>query len=154
MAGDWDWDWNWDSCGIKSNVYDWDLRLRHTHVWSWGISIVSLGVRLRLSGALVPGPLFYPGLTLGWRILNVRNSQGLSQYFDAQVLNLKRRWGEPLKPNVSATVSVDTVTEGGSESNVNPKPVLDACLTKLKKEAPQSTLIEVSINFNSRGSIL
>ena len=86
--------------------------------------------------------------------MNVRNSQGLSQYFDAQVLNLKRRWGEPLKPNVSATVSVDTVTEGGSESNVNPKPVLDACLTKVKKEAPQSTLIEVSINFNSRGSIL
>lgn len=41
----------------------------------------------------------------------------------------------------------------GSESKVNPKPVLGCVFNQGQEEAPQSTLIEVSINFNSRGSI-
>jgi len=51
------------------NVYDWGIEIEtetHTHVWSQCLSIVfGSETRPRLSGALVPGPLFYPGLTLG-----------------------------------------------------------------------------------------
>jgi hypothetical protein len=46
-----------------------------------------------------------------------------------------------------------TPARRGSESKVNPKPVLGCVFNQGQEEAPQSTLIEVSINFNSRGSI-
>jgi len=114
------------------------------------VSLLSLGVR-RGRDFLEPPcsrSFILPGFDLGVKGFECEEFTRSESIFFSTMFELEVEVGGALKPKISATVSVDSGTEGERESKVNPKPVLGCVFNQGQEEAPQSTLIEVSINFN------